>query len=189
MDDIPATDILSMIRKGKQELAIKKLYKYYPMVDKFVRSNGGNRSDSEDLFQESLIVFFRKSLNPEFTLTCKAHTYLFKVAKYKWKDELIKKNKTDFLTQESWDRYNSSEKYNEPLDLKDNYRVLENVLQSLGDKCKQIFELYYQRNFSIQSIAEKLGYSSTNSTKTQKYKCMEQARLTFKNIQKNERRA
>lgn len=187
MGHIGATDILLMIRNGKQDLAIKELYKYFPMVDKFVRNNGGNRSDSEDLFQESLIVFFRKSLSPEFTLTCTAHTYLFKVAKYKWKDELIKKNKTEFLSQESWDKYNTSEQYNEPLDLKDNYRVLEKVLQSLGDKCKQILELYYQQNFSIQSIAEKLGYSSTNSTKTQKYKCMEQARLTLKNIQKDER--
>lgn len=187
MTHIGATDILLMIRKGKQDLAIKELYKYFPMVNKFVRQNGGNRSDSEDLFQESLIVFFRKSLDPEFTLTCTAHTYLFKVAKYKWKDELIKKNKTDFLTQESWNKYDTSEKHTEPLDLKDNYRVLEKVLHSLGDKCRKILEMYYQRNFSIQSIAEELGYSSANSTKTQKYKCMEQARLTFKNIQKNER--
>ena len=51
----------------------------------------------------------------------------------------------------------------------------EKVIASLSKKCQDIFERLYYKNQSMQEIADGLGFSSENSAKTQKYKCMEQA--------------
>jgi RNA polymerase sigma factor (sigma-70 family) len=54
-------------------------------------------------------------------------------------------------------------------------KVLEKVLNQVTERCKKIFELFYFKKESMTEIAKKLEFSSVNSAKTQKYKCMEKA--------------
>ena len=52
---------------------------------------------------------------------------------------------------------------------------MEVIIKKLSNKCQLIFERFYYKNESMKNIANALGFSSVNSAKTQKYKCMERA--------------
>ena len=54
-------------------------------------------------------------------------------------------------------------------------KMMESILNTISEKCKKIFEMFYFNKQSMQIIADRLGFSSVNSAKTQKYKCMERA--------------
>ena len=60
--------------------------------------------------------------------------------------------------------------------------AIEKILNTISARCKQIFELFYFKKESMKSIAEKMGFSSVNSAKTQKYKCLENAIQLSQNL-------
>ena len=73
--------------------------------------------------------------------------------------------------------------YEEEKELKLN--ALKSILNRITDKCKRIFELFYFQNLSMKDIAEQLNFTTVNSAKTQKYKCMEKAIKLAKAINVN----
>ncbi len=64
--------IVEQIRNGKEERAFERLYKFYPKVEKYICINSGSKEEALDIFQEALIVLFKKIQTidgkPSFTL-------------------------------------------------------------------------------------------------------------------------
>ena len=98
-----------------------------------------------------------------------------------WKDVLKKRNKETELSK--------SLKSNLPLETEleafqeqqIQTKKLATVLLQLGEKCKLILEAYYYQKMSMKDIAAQFEYSSVNSAKTQKYKCIERAKKIASN--------
>ena len=53
---------------------------------------------------------------------------------------------------------------------------LDEIIANLKEPCKSIFDLYYDKRFSLAEIASKLGYKDVTVAKTQKYRCMEKVK-------------
>lgn len=167
-------EIISKIRKGQTERAIKVLYKEFPKVRANIISSGGDNEIAEEIFNDSLILLIEKVSEPTFVLSSKLSTYLYGINRFMWMNEARKRHKspesewrdTLILTADDLD-YNQ-EKENE-------LRSLEMVLGQITERCKKLFELFYFQKNDMKMIAEKLEFSSVNSAKTQKYKCMEKA--------------
>ncbi|MFM7022581.1 MAG: RNA polymerase sigma factor [Flavobacteriales bacterium] len=167
-------EIIRKIREGQREKALTILYKEFPKIKHNIVSSGGNNEAAEEIFNDSLLLFIEKVSNPHFELTSKLSTYLYGIARLLWKNQLRKQNKTQEL---EWsDTLIISEQdigYDQAQEEK--FTVMENIIASLSEKCQQIFERFYFRKESMEILAKALGFSSVNSAKTQKYKCMEQA--------------
>ena len=63
------TKIVELIRSKKRDKALMKLYKYMPVVERYISSKGGTKDDARDVFQEALIVFCKKLSSDDFKLT------------------------------------------------------------------------------------------------------------------------
>lgn len=163
--------ILIQLRNGKQKEAIADLYKSFPSVRHFIRTHGGNDDEAKDIFQEALIIFYKNAIKPEFTLSASAQTYLFSVSKYLWKDELKKKNRLVHFEVEK------PEEIHIPQHSEEKYRWMDKILNSLGEKCMEILQLFYYKKQSMDEIAQQLGYKNVDTAKTQKYKCIERAKI------------
>src|ERR1700756_864038 len=85
--------IIELIRKGDTDKAFLTLYKHFPMMRKMILSKGGKKEDAEDIYQEALIILYRKVNEPQFKLSSKISTYLYSICRFLWKDELKKRNK------------------------------------------------------------------------------------------------
>jgi len=176
-------EILQQIRSGKNDNALGSLYRHLPAISRMIRDNGGTRQQAEDIFQESLIIFCRKAQDKTFTLSAGIYPYLYSVCRFLLKDELRKQQ-----------RSNSGACVAEPEDTVDyaviatieeeaRYRLAEKIVTELGDRCRELLLLFYNGNMRLKEIAERMGYSSEQTAKNQKYKCLEGARAKYRQEQ------
>jgi RNA polymerase sigma factor (sigma-70 family) len=175
--------IISLIVMNKSDKALSILYKHLPMIRKLVVSNGGTREDAEDIFQEALIILCRKIKAGNFVLTAKLSTYLFSVCRFLWKDEQ-RKRKISFSADDT-DNIPWEENIPALIEQEHKARLAEKALQQLGGRCKELLLLFYQGSMKLKDIAVRMGYSSENTVKNQKYKCMEAARNKLKELLQN----
>ena len=168
------TEIIQLIREGKREKPIRFLYHEFPKIKRLILQEGLTKEHAEEIFQNSLILFIEKVENPTFVFSSKATTYLYGLNRFLTKNELKKHHKTVHVEwTEANDFYDSTLNY----DFEKEARLtqLEFILTQISTKCQKIFRLFYFEKKSMTVIAKTLNYSSTNSAKTQKYKCIEQA--------------
>ncbi|BDS13309.1 RNA polymerase sigma factor [Aureispira anguillae] len=175
------SNILEQLRSGDNKKAIATLYQSFPMIRKLICNNGGNDADAQDVFQDALLVLYRNAQKMDFELTCAPGTYLYSVARFLWKDTLKKRNKEVSLEYD----IRQNEVIENDLELFQQQQSktarLAAVLQQLGDKCKLLLQAYYYKKMSMKEIAQAFEYSSVNSAKTQKYKCIERAKKIANN--------
>jgi RNA polymerase sigma factor (sigma-70 family) len=195
MDD---QTILELIRTGKNDLALNALYRNFPAIRKLVRSRGGNTRDAEDIFQEALIILIHK-LKKDFRLSAQLSTYLYGICRFLWNDHLRKQRpqvsfdfssgmlpgndgtlditaKSELSTAEEVDLHAH-------LQQESRIRLAEQALNELKDRCRELLLVFYHSQLSLKEITAKMGYASENSTKNQKYKCLEAARTRLKELQ------
>jgi RNA polymerase sigma factor (sigma-70 family) len=175
-------EIITELKSGKQYKSFRALYKYFPMMQKLVLSKGGKAEDAEDIYQEALIILYRKVKEADFKLSSQLSTYLYSLCRFLWKDELKKRNKFQFADFET--DFDSAEEnqLEQLLESENKTRLAEKVIMELGERCKEILILFYAQNMSMKKIASRMGYSSENTAKNQKYKCLEVAKNRLKNV-------
>ncbi len=168
------TQIIQLIREGKREKPIRFLYAEYPKIEQLVLKEGLTKELAEEIFQNSLILFIEKIENPAFVLTSKATTYLYGINRFLTKNEAKNNRKS---VQVEWTEaigFDESE-FGYDFEKEERLNQLAIILTKVSEKCRQIFQFFYFEKKSMTEIAKTLKYSSTNSAKTQKYKCIERA--------------
>ncbi|MCT4582273.1 MAG: sigma-70 family RNA polymerase sigma factor [Flavobacteriales bacterium] len=165
-------EIIRQIRKGNRNIPLKRLYKEFPKIKKLIISSGGNADIAQEIFNDSLIILLEKIDTEDFVLTSKLTTYLYGINRFLWKNELRKQNKKKELEWRDTLILNH-EDLNYDEEKEEKIQLLEKLLNQITEKCKAIIQLFYFEKLSMKQIAERLNYSSVNSAKTQKYKCLE----------------
>lgn len=175
--------ILELLKGNNFTKASRKLYAYFPVVTKMVLKNNGSKQDAEDIYQEALIILFRKVQDKNFVLTSSLNTYLYSVCRYLWNDTLRKQNKKiEFEKVESVIPETEIEQDGRQ---ESEYRIAEKAFQSIGEKCKELLVLFYHKNLGFKQIAKQLEFASENVAKNQKYRCLEKAKDNLKQLKTN----
>jgi RNA polymerase sigma factor (sigma-70 family) len=173
--------IIDLIKSQKHDKVFATLYKYFPVVKKMILNNGGRSEDAEDIYQEALIVFYKKAAAIDFKLTSSINTYLYSISRFMWKDQLKKQHKQTFtdLEKEQVDAF----EFVAEIETENQFKLAEKVISELGDRCKELLILFYFQSEKMKDIAIKMGYTSENTAKNQKYKCLEAAKNKLKALQ------
>ena len=66
------------------------------------------------------------------------------------------------------------------------FTKMDTALRALGEPCRSIIEDFYIRDFSMENISEKFGYTNPENAKNQKYKCLQRLKKLFFTDQRNE---
>ncbi len=172
--------ILEFFKNGQREKAFAQLYQLYPKIEKLILSKGGRKQDASDVFQEALIVLYRKLQSSNFKLTASFYTYLYSVSRYIWSD-----------TQKQHSNPETSGSQNELVDFEEEisktiheekkYRFAENAFSELGERCQRLLLMFYHKKMSFKEIANVMQFKSEKIAKNQKYKCLQKAKDIFKN--------
>ena len=127
---------------------------YYYLLFKVAYSYTLNRSDAEDIVQESFIKFFnvKKTINDKDKLKA----YLVRIVVNKSID-FLRSNKNKISYNSEYVESISDDKNNG----NDNLNILKNVL-ALKESYKTVILLHYYDNYSIKEIACILKISETN---------------------------
>lgn len=168
--------IVRAIKSGgsQRQRAIRFLYQVnqetLKKVVAYVRSNSGNEQDGQDMFHEGIIVLDRNVRAGKFRGESSLAGYLYSICRFLWMNQVRKHGRTDLREDNStMDQTETENPESLSLD-EEKKKVLANVLTQLGDRCKKILELW-KLSYSMQEIADQLGFSSAAMATKNKYKC------------------
>lgn len=173
--------ILQAIEHDDPMRQVDVLYEHeYPKVKAYILKNSGNEDDAMDVFQESLIQLFRYVKLGKYKREHQIGGFLFTVARNEWRQR--NRSKVSFVELEP---YHDSEEDQaiDNLELqapsKSTSEIIEELLNSLGENCKQILSEVIFNKTPMKLIAEKLGYADATIVKTRHYKCKKRLIKSF----------
>jgi len=156
-------------------------------VHAFLRKKFNISDDNlDDIFQEaSMALFLNVKTGKLSSLTSSLGTYFLKVCINQTLKFIGKSSKVLPLIDES--RISNSntvrddkidELYGFCIDTEEEDRkvrmelLVNNIIASMTDTCRNILHGYYWNDYSTSTIADMFGFSDANSVKAQKYKCV-----------------
>jgi RNA polymerase sigma factor (sigma-70 family) len=173
----PIESQLSLIRKGDGRF-LRTLYesKRPGFVGWFQKTYGMGRQQAIDLFQNAFSAFYFNVKDGKIVvLKSTIDTYIFGIGKIMMKETFRKEAKLvdiDELLEADLADYSIFHRENETHD----NRIVRMILDKLEDPCKTLLTLYYFRNFSLESIAESMGYKNQGVVKKKKCLCLKSVR-------------
>jgi RNA polymerase sigma factor (sigma-70 family) len=163
-------DLIRGIIKEDNDVLLYIYQKSYRPVRHLIITNSGNEEDARDIFQESLIILYKKLKYNKLVLNCSINTFIYSIARLLWLKEL-KLRGSKFEKGEDFDNYEDEDKdiietyeYNERLNF---YRQ---VFEQLSEDCKKVLMLF-MKSYSVAEITRIMGYSSEQHTKNRRYRC------------------
>ena len=166
------TAIIEYLLNNKYDAAIKGLYHILPAVKQLIKANSGTGEDAKDMFQDALVVLYKKVQSGEFVLSVPLKTYLLVVVKNSWWQELRRRKKMP--------PGKAPEDVQEAaVDEEPGFQTATAAFNLLGDKCKQLLILFYFKKKSFKEIAKTFSFSDERVAKNQKYRCMEKAKENY----------
>jgi RNA polymerase sigma factor (sigma-70 family) len=134
-------DYLEGLKSGDDAM-LRALYdRFLPPVVRLVENNSGGRDDALDIFQEAVIVLYRKVRQEDFTLTSALSTYIYAICRNQWMKRLNKKSFSEVSIEDDG-VYTSSENFITEMETQEKYRLFKNKLAILGEDCRRILELF-----------------------------------------------
>lgn len=164
--------IIQHLRQGDTSV-FREVYAYYPMIRKMVLNNSGSEEDAKDLFHNALIVFYKNIRKPNFELTAKISSYLYAICDKSWKKKLTRDKSRHHASLEGKENIVGENFEYEEKPKKTLAEVIKGLLDKLGDPCKKILLMHEYQKYSMQEIADEMGYLTAHSARNQKYKCLE----------------
>lgn len=172
MIDYSNLELLNGIRRN-DTIVLQYIYKnFYSKINFFIKKNSGDDDDANDVFQEAIIIIFRKLKNDDLVLDCSFETYLYSVCRFLWLKQLEKRK----LEKE---KIKDNHEYNEDIydddlekvvDLNERYRLYQKHFSNLGKDCQKVLQLYIDK-VPLKNIAQIMGFKSEKYAKKRKFKC------------------
>jgi len=144
---------------------------YLPVIKKLVLANQGTEDEAQDIFQDALLIIYRKIKFYGLKLKCKFSTYLYSICKNLWLQELEKRDKGNLGYYDHSD-LNEEIGFNDELEKKKSGLYLRHF-QKLGEECRRLLHLFFDRIPFIE-IMRIMGYPSRQYAIDKKYRCQRQ---------------
>lgn len=155
--------------KGREKFFLKMYRQSFPLVASHVRKNGGTLDDARDIFQDSLVIFYEKAVQPGVVLKKSENAYLFGIARHLWTTRWKKSRQFQCIGDQE-EKITEHEKI-----LGQGNKIVE-FLEKSGKKCMELLKAFYYDRLSMEELSTSFGYASTRSATVQKYKCLEKVR-------------
>ncbi len=157
-------------------LILQYIYKqFYYKISYFVRKNQGSEDDASDIFQEAIIIIYRKLKENDLIFEKSSFAgYLFSVCRFLWLKQLEKRriererlNDTLPFQENLYD-----ENLVELVNKNERYGLYQKHFATLSTDCQKLMQLFFEK-VPLKEIAKIMGYKSDKYAKTRKFKCKE----------------
>jgi len=167
-------EILAGLRK-RDNRVLQYIYKNsFNPIKQLIISNAGSEDDAEDIFQEALIIIFKKLKGEQkFELTSAFTTYIYSIARLLWLKQLrnIKKIEIDPLNRDHEERI----EFEPPSPVQDKdlrMAIYQRTLLKIPEDCQKILRLTAQ-DITSKEIARQLGFRSESYVRKRRHFCKE----------------
>ncbi len=163
-------ELIKGIAKNNTEV-LDYIYKEnYKIVRHLIVTNNGNDEDAKDIFQESLVVLFRKVREKDFKLTSSLSTFIYSVARLMWLKELNSRKERVELSDSTINSISKELEVIEIINRNEKLKLFREKFEELSKDCKKVLRMFLN-NIPIKEITEIMGYSSDQHTKNRRFRC------------------
>lgn len=152
--------------------------------------------DLSDIYQESSVALFMNIRDGKLSnLTSTLSTYFLRICinqtlKFLGKqrkvvplfDDSRLTNKDSFRPDKIDELYQLCTEDEEAEKVSQSEKIVQSIIESMPDTCKNVFQGYYWDNLTTTTIADMFGFANANSVKTQKYKCLQKFRNKYNEL-------
>jgi RNA polymerase sigma factor (sigma-70 family) len=152
------------------------IYKeYFYKVNAFVRKNQGDEDDVNDVFQEAIIIIYRKIKANDLLFENRSfEVYLFSVCRFLWLKHLEKRRIEKEKINDTMPF--QDEIYDDDLvavvEKNERFLLYQKHFKNISTDCQKILQLFFDK-VPIKQIAHIMGFKSEKYVKTRKFKCKE----------------
>lgn len=155
MKNLNDTDLMERVKNGKKDAFEVLVRRYQESLLNFFLRLGAYKESAEDLVQESFLRLFNYRL--KYRPSAKFTTFLYKLARHAWIDEMRKtKARPQITTELSIDQFPSNSEHV----LQTERRIdIQEALDGLSEKLHIVVVMSVYQRLKYQEIAEVLGIS------------------------------
>ncbi|MEM7658100.1 MAG: sigma-70 family RNA polymerase sigma factor [Bacteroidota bacterium] len=156
--------------RQRNPIVLKEVYtRFFPMLAQHVRTRGGREEDAQDVFQDAVVVLFRKAQDPDFELTSAFGTFLFGIGKKIWLKKASRRGKRP---EQSLEDETLAEEFEVEAELERTERnqLFRAKIQQLGQNCQKLLRLFFEGR-PMKKIAQEMGFASDGYAKKRKFQC------------------
>jgi RNA polymerase sigma-70 factor (ECF subfamily) len=182
-----SAQIIQEIKQGKQE-ALERLYcnERQPFLSWTQKYFECSLHEAKELYQVTILIAYDNIVMGKLVvLHCTFKSYLYAIAKNKWKEWQRAKSKVNHVDEYFFHHLIEDEQasvYSE-----ESIKKMCKGLKLLGDPCQKILESYYYHRLSMEQISDEMAYKNASTAKNLKYKCLQRLRtLVIKSLKINE---
>ena len=155
---------------------------HFHTIRSFVLRNNGTVEDSEDVFQEAVVIIYQKARDKELNLACSFITFLYSVSRHLWFQKL-EKNRINFAFVgdiENFMELSDEMMYEVYDEEREKVKIFQQHFLGLGEDCQKLLRLFVSK-VPLTEIMRIMGYKSIKYTKTRKFLCKEKLKKRIKN--------
>ena len=179
-------EIIKRIRTNDRSVLGEIFLMNQKPVISYIKKNGGDQSDAQDMLQEAIIVLWQNITSGHYEQTARISTYLFAIAKNKWMAESRRRHKLDFDLQKA-EILNKPENSLDMVVENEENEIVNRALLELGSPCRELLLMFYFEERKMEEIAALLGFANRDVVKAKKYQCKKALQKILNNYIKLER--
>ena len=156
---------------NNDSLVIEFIYaENFHSIRHYVLLNNGSEDDAKDVFQESLILLYKKAKSSDLVLSSSLGTFLYSICRFLWLKELSNKKKKSIVENVEPDIISDEKGIIEILERNERLSLYREKYEELSDDCKRILKMFLN-NIPIKEITQAMGYHSDQHTKNRRFRC------------------
>ncbi len=176
------TTLLQALRSNvNPDEAIRHLYRtQYNLTKIYIQQNSGSEEDAEDIFQEVICSFIDIVKKDKFRGESSVSTFLYALTRNTWLNELKKRDRAK-IRDEKFEKQKDTTgpDVSHFIANRETNNQLMQLVNSLGETCKQILLAFYFENLAMKDILKNLAYENEQVVRNKKYKCLKQLEQTI----------
>lgn len=159
------------ILEGNDAL-LKEIYdKYFFCINNFIEKHGGQVMDTQDVFQEAIIVLYKKGQEEHFILTSSFKTLLYSICRNIWLKKLNRLKITTVTVSDTEDIVDVHN-FETTITKQTRYKLYREKYEQLGTSCQKLLQLFFEKK-SMINIAQIMGFKSVLYARKRKFQCKE----------------
>lgn len=154
------------LKKGDAK-TLNYLYEsYFSTIKSHIIKNSGTEDDAYDIFQDTMMVAFKKFNTNNFVLTSDLKGYLFGIARKLWSNHLrLKKIQIDITENDFADDIDLEKQLDTPIE-----QIVQRSFLKLNPECQKVLTLHMD-GADYEMIAKEMGYKNSSYARRKKYLC------------------
>lgn len=159
--------LIEGLRKGDDK-SVNYLYDtFFDTIKSYVLKNTGTEDDAYDVFQDAMMVIFKKIQQNHLDESTDVRAYIFGVSKNLWYEHLRKNKRKVDLEIDVVDDFDHSSLLDTPLE-----QIVQRSFLKLKPECREVLNMII-KGANYPEIAQAMNFKSEEYARRKKYLCKE----------------